>query len=148
MPATASSTYRSTESQYKNGAREMYVTYDLAQRTRRDGARVPKVKRVYIASDVANWKVGTFAKRTGKRVRGAMRGVRIEYRQSRSAYTRSSHATSKGSDSAKWQRAPRALRRSSKCPRRPRTFAFTPDGCHANINLRSSQSGDSFEEIP
>jgi hypothetical protein len=38
--------YRATESKYKGGAHEMYVTYDLEQRTRSGSAIYPKVKRV------------------------------------------------------------------------------------------------------
>ena len=45
--------YRPTESKYKGGAHEMYVTYDLEQKTRGgDMAIYPKVRRVYIAGDV------------------------------------------------------------------------------------------------
>ena len=51
--------YRSTESKYKGGASEMYVTYDLAQETRAGRATVyPKVQRVYIAGDVKGWDIG------------------------------------------------------------------------------------------
>jgi hypothetical protein len=45
--------YRPTESGYKGGAEEMYVTYDLEQCTRGgDTALYPKVKRVYVPGDV------------------------------------------------------------------------------------------------
>ena len=46
--------YRPTESEYKGGAHDMFVTYDLDERTR-DGATAtyPKVKRV----DIADWMV-------------------------------------------------------------------------------------------
>ncbi|HVZ39409.1 MAG TPA: hypothetical protein VHI13_09040 [Candidatus Kapabacteria bacterium] len=45
--------YRSTESKYKGGATEMYVTYDLDQKNRGGSSSTrPKVKRVYIAGDV------------------------------------------------------------------------------------------------
>jgi hypothetical protein len=48
MTAAASERrYRSTESKYKGGARQMYVTYDLEQKTRGgQSARYHKVKRV------------------------------------------------------------------------------------------------------
>lgn len=60
MP-TVKRRYRSTESQFKGHADKMYVTYDLEQKTRGGGsATYPKVKRVYIAGDVKEWKVGTF----------------------------------------------------------------------------------------
>ncbi len=39
--------YRPTESKYKGGASEMYVTYDVDRKTRGGGtASYPKVKRV------------------------------------------------------------------------------------------------------
>jgi len=79
--------YRSTESKYKGGAHEMYVTYDLEQRTRSGSAVYPKVKRVYIAGDVTGWKTGTVQKKSGRQVHG----VRIEYRQSRSRYHRTGY---------------------------------------------------------
>ena len=85
--------YKPTEARYKGRAREMYVTYDLPQRTRGAGqALYPKVKRVYIAGDVKDWKLGTFAKRTGKEVRG----VKIDFEQTRSAYDRRACTASRG----------------------------------------------------
>ena len=79
--------YHPTESKYKGGADEMYVTYELAQATRgRNSAVYPKVKRVYIAGEVREWKTGDFEKRTGRRVHG----VRIDYEQERSSYRRRS----------------------------------------------------------
>jgi len=85
--------YRSTESKYKGGAKEMYVTYDLEQKTRGGGsATYPKVKRVYIAGDVKDWKVGAVRKRTGREVRG----VRIEYDQSRAGYRREAYPAERG----------------------------------------------------
>jgi hypothetical protein len=51
--------YRSTESKYKSGAHEMCVTYDLEQKSH--GSRIatyPKVKRVYIAGKLKDWKAG------------------------------------------------------------------------------------------
>jgi hypothetical protein len=85
--------YRPTESKYKGGAHEMFVTYDLEQKTRGGGsATYPKVKRVYIAGDVKDWKAGTVKKRTGRQVRG----VRIEYEQSRSRYRRKGFSAERG----------------------------------------------------
>ena len=85
--------YKSTESKYKGGAKEMYVTYDLWQETRGDQhVLYPKVKRVYIAGDVKNWKVGTFKKRTGKEVFG----VKIEYEQGRQGYARKGYTAHRG----------------------------------------------------
>jgi hypothetical protein len=88
MTAAQKSAYRSTESKYKGGAREMYITYDLDQRMRGGGsALVPKIKRVYIAGDVEGWKLGDFRKRSGREVHG----VRIEYQQSRRRYRRNGY---------------------------------------------------------
>lgn len=82
---TSRSAYRPTESKYKGGAHEMYVTYDLEQKTRGGGeALYPKVKRVYIAGDVKHWEVGNFKKRTGREVYG----VKIAYEQTREGYDR------------------------------------------------------------
>ena len=80
--------YRPTESQYKGGADEMYITYDREQKTRSGNrALYPKVKRIYIAGNVKDWKVGTFKKRTGREVRGVL----IEYEQSRKGYRRQAY---------------------------------------------------------
>jgi hypothetical protein len=84
--------YRPTESKYKGGAKEMYVTYDLEQKTRGGSATYPKVKRVYIAGDVKDWKVGTVRKRTGREVRG----VRIEYDRDRAGYRRKAYSAERG----------------------------------------------------
>jgi len=85
--------YKSTESKYKGGAKEMYVTYDRWQETRGNGrALYPKVKRVYIAGDVKNWQVGTFKKRSGKEVYG----VKIDYEQSREGYSRRGYTATRG----------------------------------------------------
>ena len=94
MTTKTSTRYRSTESKYKGGAHEMYVTYDLKQRTRGGDEKLyPKVKRVYIAGDVKDWKVGTMKKRSGKTVHG----VAIEYQQSRAGYQRSGFSAARGS---------------------------------------------------
>lgn len=75
--------YTPTEAKYEGGADEMYVTYDLEQRTAGEGtATYPKVKRVYIAGDVDDWKVGDFEKQSGRKVHG----VRISYARSRKGY--------------------------------------------------------------
>jgi hypothetical protein len=77
--------YRPTESKYKGGANDMFVTYDLPQMTRSGrSAMVPKVKRVYIAGDVNDVSTGSMLKRSGRRVRG----VRIGYCQTREGYSR------------------------------------------------------------
>lgn len=86
MTITASAGYRSTESKYKGGAHEMYVTYDLEEKTRAGTAVYPKVKRVYIAGDVKGWRAGDFRKMTGREVYG----VRVEYEQDRRGYRRES----------------------------------------------------------
>ena len=94
MKTTASQqSYRPTESKYKGGAREMFVTYEIEQRTRGGGRTpYPKVKRVYIAGDVKDWKAGTFQKRSGRTVRG----VQIEYEQSRARYHREGFKAKRG----------------------------------------------------
>src|SRR5437773_948258 len=93
MTPSATQHYKTTESKYKGGAEEMYVTYDLWQATRGEGrALYPKVKRVYIAGTVKDWHVGTFEKRTGKKVYG----VKIEYEQSREGYTRQGYTAARG----------------------------------------------------
>jgi hypothetical protein len=94
MTHASTQSYKTTESQYKGGAEEMYVTYDLWQETWGEGrALYPKVKRVYIAGRVKDWHVGTFAKRSGKHVYG----VKIEYDQSRTAYARKGYTATRGS---------------------------------------------------
>src|SRR5579862_601822 len=94
--STKETEYRTTESKYKGGAHEMYVTYDLCQETRGGGSAIyPKVKRVYIAGNITGWHTGQFAKRTGREVHG----VRIEYEQSRAAYHRVGFTASRGNTS-------------------------------------------------
>src|SRR6266536_5786465 len=85
MTDSAKHPYKATETKYKGGAEEMYVTYDLPQKTVA-GRKVqyPKVKRVYIAGKVKGWRLGEFAKRTGRKVWG----VKVDYGQSRAAYER------------------------------------------------------------
>jgi hypothetical protein len=93
MITTPKGTYRPTESKYKGGASEMYITYDREQRTRGGGhALVPKVKRVYIAGDVQGWALGDFRKRSGREVHG----VRIEYQQGRRPYRRGEYTAKRG----------------------------------------------------
>lgn len=85
--------YRSTESKYKGGAQEMYITYDVKQKTRSGDTRLyPKVKRVYIAGDVKDWKTGNMKKKSGRTVHG----VAIEYEQSRSGTRRKGFAAERG----------------------------------------------------
>lgn len=63
----------------------MYITYDLRQKTRGDHtAMYPRVKRVYVAGDVKNWKAGNVKKRSGQSVHG----VAINYEQTRAGYRR------------------------------------------------------------
>ncbi len=93
MATKTNGSYRSTESKYKGGAHEMYITYDLKQKTRSGDERLyPKVKRVYIAGDVKDWKTGTMKKRSGKTVHG----VAIEYEQSRKGFQRKSFTARRG----------------------------------------------------
>ena len=85
--------YRSTESKYKGGAHEMYITYNLESKTS-SGSRMsrPRVKRVYIAGTVKDWKRGTFKKRTGREVKGVL----IEYEQTRTRYQRQAYTAKRG----------------------------------------------------
>jgi hypothetical protein len=92
MIRSSSPQYRPTEAKYKGGADEMYVTYDLEQRTRGGHAVYPKVKRVYIAGDVTRWQAGQMQKRTGRRVHG----VRVEYEQRRQGYRRRGYSARRG----------------------------------------------------
>jgi hypothetical protein len=93
MTQSATRHYKTTASKYKGGAAEMYITYDLWQVTRgQNQALYPKAKRVYIAGNVKDWRVGTFAKRTGKTVHG----VKIDYEQSREGYTRQEYTATRG----------------------------------------------------
>lgn len=72
----------------------MYVTYDLEQKTRGNGASMyPKVKRVYIAGSVKNWEVGDFQKRSGRKAHG----VKIQYQQTRIGYERKGYAAERAS---------------------------------------------------
>jgi hypothetical protein len=91
--SAAKNGYRPTEARYKGGAHEMYVTYDLEQKTRGpDNAVYPKVKRVYVAGQVKGWKTGIVQKKTGREVHG----VRIEYEQGRTGYRRKGYAAHRG----------------------------------------------------
>src|SRR5215211_1986417 len=86
--ATTAGTYTPTEAKYKGGAEEKYVTYDLDQETRGGNtATYPKVKRVYIAGDIKDWRVGRFQKRSGREVHG----VKIDYEQTRAGYRRKAY---------------------------------------------------------
>ena len=93
MTTTHKGRYRTTGSKYKGGASEMYITYDLEQKTRGGGSTLlPKIKRVYIAGDVNRWDPGDFRKRSGREVHG----VRIEYEQSRRPYRRGAYTATQG----------------------------------------------------
>jgi len=88
--------YRPTESKYKGGAQEMYVTYDRKQKTRGgDSALYPKVKRVYIAGKVMDWEMGKVKKKSGREVNG----VAIKYQQSRKGYQRKGFSAERGQTS-------------------------------------------------
>jgi hypothetical protein len=96
MATKSAAHYRPTEAKYKGGADEMYVTYDLEQHTRGGGtALYPKVKRVYIAGDVKDWKVGDFTKKSGRHAHG----VKIDYEQTRGGYRRKSFTAERGKTS-------------------------------------------------
>ena len=71
----------------------MYITYDLEQKTcGGQSALYHKVKRVYIAGEVRDWRTGLVRKRTGREVHG----LRIEYEQTRQGYRRRGFAAPRG----------------------------------------------------
>lgn len=91
--ATGKEVYRPTESKYKGGAHEMYVTYDLEQRTRGEHHAIyPKIKRVYVSGKIKDWKTGIVRNKLGREVHG----VRIEYEQTRKRYRRKGYAARRG----------------------------------------------------
>jgi hypothetical protein len=123
----------------------MYVTYDLEQDTRGGGTAVyPKVKRVYIAGDVKDWKAGTVRKRTGPEVPG----VSIEYEQSRAGYRRNAYTAERGETS--YEVSPASVGKTSQrfvevveVPEAARNVQFHTDGSsvpdryrHALQNVR------------
>ena len=129
--ATTTSThhYRPTESKYKGGASEMYLTYDLDRKTKGGGiATYPKIKRIYIAGNVRVWSVGTFQKRTGREVHG----MRIEYEQSRTDYRRGAYTAKRGE--TRYDDAPASVGKTSQnfvqivdVPEAAKNVHFYPD---------------------
>ena len=121
--------YRPTESQFKGYASEMYITYDLEQKTRGGGSAIyPKVKRVYIAGDVKEWKVGAFKKRSGRGVYG----VEIEYEQTRKAYRRGGYTAQRGKTAyvvspASVKATSHTFRKIVEVPKDARNIRFHPD---------------------
>ena len=86
--------YKATETRYKGGAKDMFVTYDISQMTRGGhNATYHKVKRVYIAGTVKTWHLGTFSNRAGRPVHG----IKIEYEQRRAGYSRKPYGARRGS---------------------------------------------------
>ena len=126
--------YRPTESQFKGYADEMYVTYDLEQRTRGGGSAIfPKVKRVYIAGEVKDWKIGVLQKRSGREAYG----VEIEYQQSRKAYRREGYTAKRGGTT--YRVSPVSIKATSQkfrkiveVPKNAKNIRFHPE---ANTNL-------------
>lgn len=101
--------YKPTESKYKGGAKEMYVTYDLKQQTRgNDTALHPKIKRVYIAGEVKDWKAGNVMKRSGRTVPG----VEIKYEQTRTGYQRQGYTVER--DGTRYKVKPATVEGSSQ----------------------------------
>jgi hypothetical protein len=93
MTASQTHRYKSTESKYKGGAQDMYVTYDESQATTSGRkATYPKVKRVYVAGQVKGWHVGVFTNRAGRQVHG----VKVEYEQTRAGYSRKPYSGVRG----------------------------------------------------
>ncbi len=93
MTAPRPHAYKATETKYKGGAKDMYVTYDISQMTRGGReATYHKVKRVYIAGTVKTWHLGTFTNRAGRPVHG----IKIEYEQRRAGYSRRPYGATRG----------------------------------------------------
>jgi len=86
--------YRPAEAKYKGGAEEIYVTYDIEQKTRGGGhALNAKVKRVYIAGHLLDCRLGSdWRNRMGRRVHG----LRIDYERSRAGYRRAACTATRG----------------------------------------------------
>jgi hypothetical protein len=129
--------YKSTESKYKGGAQDMYVTYDESQATRAgQRAAYAKVKRVYIGGEVKSWHVGTFLNRAGRRVHG----VKIEYQQSRSGYGRKPYAAQRGRSTVK-------VAATKVGPGRARfsKVVEVPEGAH-NIHFYKSKLPSKYQE--
>jgi hypothetical protein len=130
--ATTQQKYRSTESKYKGGAHEMYVTYDLDSKTS-SGSHTTraKVKRVYIAGEVKNWKKGTFKKRSGREAYGVL----IEYEQTRQRYRRGAYTGNRGETS--YQVQPASVGSSSQIFRQ----VVEVSAKAANVHFYSSSEG-------
>jgi hypothetical protein len=107
----------------------MYVTYDLEQKTRGgQSALYHKVKRVYIAGEVRDWRTGLVRKRTGREVHG----LRIEYEQTRKGYRQRGYAARRGE--TKYLVAPRTVASTAQrfvqvveVPTAARNVHFYPD---------------------
>ncbi|MEZ4520194.1 MAG: hypothetical protein R3A46_00925 [Thermomicrobiales bacterium] len=106
-----SDSYSPTESKYKGGADEKYITYDLEQSTRGDNtAMYPKVKRVYVSGDVTGTEIGTFAKESGKEVFG----MRIAYERTRAGYERSGYKATRSDTGTTYEVPPTMVEGSSE----------------------------------
>lgn len=122
--------YRPTESQYKDGAAEYYLTYDLEQRTAGDAeTQFPHVKRVYLSGELRDWTVGDFKTRTGRQAHG----VRIRYAQTRRGYRRRGFAATRGgkvyqTDAASVQPASQQFTRIVELPERAQNVRLHPPG--------------------
>jgi hypothetical protein len=136
--------YRSTESQFKGYANEMYITYDLEQKTRGGGSAIyPKVKRVYIAGEVKDWKIGTLKKRSGREAYG----VEIEYQQSRKAYRREGFTAKRGGtiyhvSPASVKAATQNFRKIVEVPREARNIRF-----HSKANMLPEKYQHALQKV-
>ncbi len=121
--------YHPTEAKFKGGAHEMYVTYDLEQKTRSGSHAIySKVKRVYIAGALKEWKMGDFKKRSGR----AVHGVLIEYEQKREGYRRTAYtaqrdATTYDVPSTSVASAQQRFRQVIEVPEKARNIHFFTD---------------------
>ncbi len=95
--------YSPTESKYKGGADEMFITYELPQKTRGgDKSDYPKVKRVYIAGEIESTEMGDFEKKSGKQVHG----MKIEFKQRRQGYERAGYTAEREDTGTEYDVAP------------------------------------------
>src|SRR5260221_13777694 len=125
--------YKSTESKYKGGAKEMYVTYDLKQKTRGNGpALYHKIKRVYIAGDVTNWESGEVQKRSGRQVSGVL----IDYKQTRAGHQRKEYTAQRAKTTYKVK--PATVKGSSQRFRQVVEIPEDPQNVHFSTRARKN----------
>jgi hypothetical protein len=108
-----------------------------------DNALYHKVKRVYIAGDVRDWRTGLVRKKTGREVHG----LRVEYEQTRRGYRQRGYAARWGETKYLWHQGPSlrllsGLSRWSRFRRAPATYIFilTVRNCRRNTSRHCRKS--------